>query len=691
MVYLKKAASKLILHPLIAHSTVLSRAPAKDWDGFVKVLSSVTESPFPRFKELITTRNVLKLNMTHCEQLLLAQDLNVYKVESVLSTINKLSLPKSPLIYSLLVELFCSYSDFTKVERLIKEMRQADMHPTIQMYNSCLKMYGGQNVDTCIEFFNEMCKDVDKVDSESYHNVIRSCALHGKFKQAGIYFDDMKLKGLVPTQKTYASMLKIICDTDMVAAEELFEELKRKDMAGLVVCTIMLNSYSTSEGCNDKLSEVFEFMESRKMILDNLVFQSMIKSKLNNKDIKGAFDILDLMKTHKVIPDTIIHSTLMLAMCNEGMIDDALEYFMVLRRNVNLCASYFLVLMRGLASSDRSEDIYHLFNDCIDSRTPITLPIYTIALETAVKERDMDQVKKVWKILQEDTKVLPDQKTCCTVLDAYTGSMLLTAALLHLDEMIENSVEPRLDNFMQLLKCAITLRRYKDAGKIMHTMRLSSSAKDVSLSDIFDENYLAFESCVQICAESLASDENNAKNEARELIFAIFKEFSNLGKKPSQKTYRAVMTAHRQNKDLIRLVQVWTSCLSHNNIPDEQTIRVLVESANELGQKTTALAILDLITKNPNWKVCAFSLKVMLNMASKWRPEAINHFLIDLKNVGVEITPEIVELVVGTMNSSQHSEEVSRNVMDFIEDHILKSDPDDAEDSLDNFMDTKFV
>ena len=99
----------------------------------------------------------------------------------------------------------------------------------------------------------------------------------------------------------------------------------------------------------------------------------------------------------------------------------------------------------------------------------------------------------------------------------------------------------------------------------------------------------------------------------------------------SQPTYRAVMDAYRQKRDLVSVVQVWT-LLSGKHLPDPKSISIIFQSASEMGQKSTAVAIHGII--RPEWIINRIGYCHLLDLTCKWLPELTFHVMIDLVNSG---------------------------------------------------------
>ncbi|KAI8912524.1 hypothetical protein EDD86DRAFT_201601, partial [Gorgonomyces haynaldii] len=624
-----------------------------------------------------------KLETVHMNHLL--RILKKRQLESVdywLSFVSNHSIPLNAESYNLLLDIYASQKRFDLVKQTLKAMKQNGFSPSIDTFNSVLKIYCNTGD---IEMSRQILKNMEDIQPNalSYELVIRACVKNNQMDTALEVYDELLTKQLEPTQGTHTQLVMGFANEGKMSESKVyFDRLKEAD---LFLCTAMLNGYSKQ---NDQqgVGAMLQYMEEHQLKPDHAVYQSLIHAHLNNLDVDGAFKILEMMRDKNVIPDNKMYHTLVDGACKLGAIDKALLFATELHdKNIYLHATVFRALMTRLKEANRAEDVYFVFDMAARTQKKMIMPLYNIAMETAVEDKNLEMFKHIWNHLMEDKHMFPNALSYKHCLTAYMNAGDIYSCMELIEQTKAKNLDLDQDTLFQLVKMCIHTRKYMWASQVM--ARLRSTEKEQSVLKLVKEHSQEFEQLIASSStmssepKTLFDNFQAASDMERrcKLIIDLYQDLKRTHAEMKESTYRITMNAYRQQMDLVGAVKTWTSLHLVYPTPEPSSVCVLLRTCCELGQQSTLKAVKQMIQQHKLiLNKDAFEYLLVMNCQLTEGRDS-THLLLDMVNANCPPDARTYQKIKQALGRNK-----GKPLLDFIEEYFpdIMQDVDDKFDKL---------
>jgi pentatricopeptide repeat protein len=589
--------------------------------------------------------------------------------------------------------LKANISDVFAANELLIEMEAQNMKPNISIYNSFLNVHCSkkESFEMAISLYQNVKDNNITIVKTTLDLMIRACALVQDYDQGTMFYKEFLKMKFIPTHRTYTPMLQLYLAHNLSEGEEFFEKLKTYDTEMLAYCSVMLSHYMKM-GDTKKCESVWKYMEENGLEKDMLLFFHVIRQQISAGDIEGALNVLEQMDSKNIVPDGHFKNVVISELCKAKLFKDALNFFKYFLKQSKPPTGLFCTLIREFSNEKMKDELYFIFETALKKNARLTVDDYNIVLEFTARQRDMRTLLEYWKVLLESSFVDPNGKSYSIMLEANLYSNNFPFAETMLKKMIEANYDPTGEQYIAMIKLAISQRLYSNASNIIESVRKSSLSKNVSLSDAFKSHSSAFEKLIvqkfNECGDDPAAayiessgTEKWQKRIAKpnvevqvdkekniKLLILLYKEVILSGSIPKQVTFRAVMNAHLWNCDLVGVVQVWQT-LVDNHGPDMESVSLLLQSSLELGETNIAKAILNMISKK-KYELGRSGHEYLILMTCKWNPNEVKYLLLDYLNAGFVLTPDFYERMMAIIEDPKFLSKEKEGLLAFIDEQI---------------------
>lgn len=553
-------------------------------------------------------------------------------------------------------------------------MQQQGLKPNVSIYTSLLRIYCTKKemFPVALTFFQNMTENDISISQQCLDLMILASVSANDFDKATYFYNEMLKKGYVPKETTYSQLLIMFMKRNRSEGEAFFEKLKSSNTSMLSYCSVMLNEYSRT-GENDKMDQIWNYMKEANIQPDILIFHSLMRQKVKSNDITGVYTIIEQMKSYSVSPDGRFFNSLLFDLCNQELYEEAINFFKKLLVQDKVPFQIYETLIKSFSKIGRKDDLFFIFDTAIKNRIRLSVTEYNAVMQEAEDCQDTQALNHYWDLLKSNRKIDPNADSYSIILESGIKSQNFLACESILKSMAESNLEPTSEQFLSLINLAVNFRLFSKAINLFELCRNSSTGKHLQLNEAISRNLSSFDNMIVERAKALeednSSDLSNSENKNLKTVLLIYKEIINSGSTPSEAAFQAVMKIHFRENDLIGVVHVWQTLLKHYKNPLPATIQILLKSAFELGEITTAKAILSNI-KNSKYALDQVGYEFLILMTCKWNPEEVKYLIIDMINDGFPLLPSFYAKMMSVLSDAKYDHPDRHKLLEFIEEQL---------------------
>ncbi|XP_027347098.1 pentatricopeptide repeat-containing protein At1g74900, mitochondrial [Abrus precatorius] len=227
--------------------------------------------------------------------------------------------------YNIIANGYCLIKRTPMALKVMKEMVERGINPTMVTYNTLLKGYFRSNqVKEAWEFYLEMKKRKCEIDVVTYTTMVHGFGVVGEVKKSRRVFDEMVKEGVVPSVATYNALIQVLCKKDSVVnAVLVFEEMVKK-------------------GCEPNL----------------ISYNVVIRGFCHVGDMERALEFMGRMEECGLWPSVQTYNVVIRYFCDAGEIEKGLEMFAKMGNGSCLPnLDTYNVLISAMFVRKKSEDV----------------------------------------------------------------------------------------------------------------------------------------------------------------------------------------------------------------------------------------------------------------------------------------------------------------------------------------------
>ncbi|OIV89474.1 hypothetical protein TanjilG_20936 [Lupinus angustifolius] len=226
--------------------------------------------------------------------------------------------------YNVIANGWCLIKRTPMAMRVLKEMVERGIEPTLVTYNILLKGYfrTGQFQEAW-NFFLEMKKRECEIDVVTYTTMVHGFGVGGEVKKSKRVFDMMVTEGVVPSVATYNALIQVLCKKDNVQnAALVFAEMVRKGcVPNLTTYNVLIRGLCHS-GDMERALELMARMEKDDCRPNVQTYNVVIRYFCDAGDIEKGLNMFEKMGDGSCLPNLDTYNILIGAMFVRKKSDD---------------------------------------------------------------------------------------------------------------------------------------------------------------------------------------------------------------------------------------------------------------------------------------------------------------------------------------------------------------------------------
>jgi pentatricopeptide repeat protein len=367
---------------------------------------------------------------------------------SWLSELQRAELKPTSVTCSILLKLVTKPShgaDMSRVMSLIKEgeMKMDEVLLT-SIVDVCLKT---QRLDLLAERLRD-CKDksvFNRLSAPTYGAMIKAYGQAQNVGEVWNLWNGMIRSDVQPTVITLGCMVDALVmnggvDSAWELVNELWEQESQKVLLNTVIYSTILKGFAMNRLLG-KAFAVYDTMQARGVVGNTITYNTMLNALVRCGDIRRLPQLLEDMRSAspQVEPDMITYSTIMKGYCSSGDLDKGLE----LLRDMVASGQYapdevmYNSLLEGCAKEQRLEDALTLLNKM--QAAGVAQSNYTLSIMIKLLGR-AKHLSKAFDMLQEAKRkgVRPNIQVWTCLMQACFHNRQLKKALAVHDECVDD-------------------------------------------------------------------------------------------------------------------------------------------------------------------------------------------------------------------------------------------------------------
>ncbi|XP_065001723.1 pentatricopeptide repeat-containing protein At2g19280-like [Musa acuminata AAA Group] len=410
-------------------------------------------------------------------------------------------------VYSMLVMCYVDKGMVKMAIRLVDDMRNLGMYPTIRVYNSLIKLLlESKQYEVAWQVFVEMPSSSFGSNQCIVRIVslfIRELGAHGDFDCACKLLFEIQKYGGQADVVVYTTMINALCKWGLLkeAAALLYKMLQLGISHDDVLVSSVVNGYCKA----GRLVDAAHLLNSLSGIPDVFVYNSFILMLCKNGNMVEAYELFKQMFEVGLDPDSFNYTAIIDGYCRACELDQALKTFaLMLKRGVeptcmtytvliesycdrnDLCgAEYMLSVMKmegvqpdvvtyntlinGYSKKGHMHRAYELKDVMEKDGVSTDVVTYNILMHGLIKRGYVKESREVFNELVR-RGFSPDRITFTNVIDSYSQDGNLEEAFLIWCSMSNNGITPDVVTCSALLNCFCKRQRMQDASVLFHKM-----------------------------------------------------------------------------------------------------------------------------------------------------------------------------------------------------------------------------
>ena len=624
-------------------------------------------------------------------------------------------------IYNTLIHGYVKSKDLNSAKSILDQMQSRSLQPDIESYLFFLYYFESTKDLKGAKVFVSLMKSEGKsMDIEIFNTLLKLCLHQNDKNEFKSILNEIEELGMNWNEKTLVLSMKFyIQNKELDSALNLFESLLSstsegsfeassecetshetkgsvKPIIGRKSFTFLISHFIDLE-LYEKADHYFIKMQNSNINIDIIGWNTRLKSLIEQGQLKEALICFHNLPTeHHVIPNAQTLSIIVKGLCDAERADEAIHLLEKLNSKEMNCST-LEPIFKYYCENRMAAQAMALFESLKLDRFKMTVAIFNSLLSIVSNSMNLELLDKLWKYSVTEYKntdksrphisTLRNEHSHYIILDAYIKCQRLYEANRIFTEMLLAKIKPDPKLVLELVYANVIGRKMLKASELISWIKnyYKDQSNSNEIQSLILENKKDFEDAIRkIQLESLNKEEGLSdyrdlkethENEymqkmptKEDIIIRIYKELINAKVNPEVDIYAIVMEAHKSKKNIIGVIQVWSSLQKSGFEPTKEAISCLISSTLTLGKQKTASAILKLLLNDPvlNSKLDSNLFLSMADLASQNQllPE-LKSICMDLSESGYEMHPELIQDLTLNLKSKEKKNQFQEFIKEY--------------------------
>ncbi|KAI9497717.1 hypothetical protein BDB00DRAFT_803770 [Zychaea mexicana] len=379
--------------------------------------------------------------------------------------------------YNALLAAYMRARDSNGVLSTLYDMKENSVQPSLESYNTMLEAFGitGQ-LTSQAEVVEDMKQNNVALSIASYTQLLRGACTTNAVEHALDILEAMKAGGVAPNAACYTMVIGSCLEVhDSEAAFALLKEAEETGMVAVsdprmyldVMRTTAYNdAYEQTEYCWHKA------VNSYGMRPDEGTCLSVLRVAAKSGDAKLATDVIRQLSTSGFPYKEHYFSPLMEAFVFKKDLKSAFNVLDIMRvSGVAPTSRTTLPIRRMLYGNiEAIDEAYYLLEELVKEGRNVDVTAFNVVVEACAEAKDLQRTVATYREAKS-LGVIPDVDTYNAVLESCIQTSNKGMGNVVINEMKTANIMPNVDTYTKMIALSCTQRNYEDAFTYLEEMK----------------------------------------------------------------------------------------------------------------------------------------------------------------------------------------------------------------------------
>ena len=302
------------------------------------------------------------------------------------------------ILYNCILDTCVKYSRMDQAEAVFLDMKEANITPSKITYAIMIRGFGNNHrLDSAFAVFSEMKSNNITPNEIIYGCLLNACIRCNKIEKACDVYEDILTSNINMNLILYSTLIKGFTQIkNFKKAFEIYEKMiKDKNFETNIVafnaildCCVECSDYTM-------MSKIYDEIKSNALLNENspqpdlITYSTVIKGYSRMKNCEKVLEIYSyLKKRDDIILDEVIYNSILDGLLKAGKFQDALSIYEDMKKN-NLRRSNatFSILIKIYSKLDMVDNAIEVYNDMLSEKIKPSLITYTSILQILIKSK----------------------------------------------------------------------------------------------------------------------------------------------------------------------------------------------------------------------------------------------------------------------------------------------------------------
>jgi len=373
------------------------------------------------------------------------------------------------ILYNCILDTCVKYGKMEQAEVVFSDMKEAQVYPSRITYAILIRGFGNDyKLNRTFEIFKEMKEQNIQPNEIIYGCLLNACVKSNKIEKACEIYEEIKNEESISMNIVlYSTLIKgYTKNKDFKKAFEIYNKMKSDNA---VIPNII--SYNAILDCCvecgdiEMMKKIYEEIKQNAIdkeeapLPDLITYSTVIKGYSRIKDFNKVLDFYYFLKGHdEIVLDEVIFNSILDGLLKSGQYDEALNIYNDMKKQeIKRSNATFSILIKIFSKMNNVEKACEVYNEMISENMKPTLITYTSILQILIKSKRITNAIEIFEEVLAN-KMCPDQVLFNVIINGCVFNGRLQNACNFLFESFNANVRLCEDVYKNVLNNLLTNR-----------------------------------------------------------------------------------------------------------------------------------------------------------------------------------------------------------------------------------------
>jgi len=392
------------------------------------------------------------------------------------------------ILYNCIIDTCVKYGKMEQAEVVFSDMKDAKVNPSKITYAILIRGFGNDyKLNKTFEIFAEMKEKNIQPNEIIYGCLLNACVKSNKIEKACEIYEEIKSEDNISMNIVlYSTLIKgYTKNKDFKKAFEIYNKMKSDNAV-----TPNIVSYNAILDCCvecgdiEMMKKIYEEIKQNAIdkedapMPDLITYSTVVKGYSRIKDFNKVLDFYYFLKGHdEIILDEVIFNSILDGLLKSEQYEEALKIYEDMKKQeIKRSNATFSILIKIFSKMNKVEKACEIYNEMISENMKPSLITYTSILQILIKSKRITNAIEIFDEILAN-KMCPDQVLFNVIINGCVFNGRLQNACNFLFEAFNANVRLCEDVYKNVLNNLLTNRIMEINHKNEITLKVSKEMK----------------------------------------------------------------------------------------------------------------------------------------------------------------------------------------------------------------------